>query len=108
MTDRLEFAHAGATAGTVRHSNAGGVDLRLDAHPVVAGKDAAQFAIAEATCSDGLVIRQDEACTVTIVFTPGAGPGLRVAVLRLAHDWIGAGANVPLRSEEHTSELQSH
>lgn len=33
---------------------------------------------------------------VTIAFNPEAGLGPRVAVLRLAHDWIGAGANVPL------------
>jgi hypothetical protein len=96
VTDRLEFTHAGATAGTVRLSNAGVVPLRLEAAPALAGEHAAQFAITETTCAQGLVLHKDDSCTVTVVFSPDAGPGLRVAVLRLVHDWIGAGANVPL------------
>ncbi len=96
VTDRLEFAGAGATTGTVRLSNAGEVALRLGAHPALAGEHAARFAIAETTCAQALVLRKDESCTVTIVFSPEAGSGLRVAVLRLAHDWIGSGANIPL------------
>ena len=96
VTDRLELASAGATTGTVRLSNIGGVALRLDAHPTLAGEHAAQFAITETTCAPGLTLRKDESCTVAIVFNPEAGTGLRVAVLRLAHDWIGAGANIPL------------
>lgn len=96
VTDRLEFADVGATTGAVRLSNIGGVALRLDAPPALAGEHAAQFTIAETTCAQGLILRKDESCAVTIVFSPEAGPGLRVAVLRLAHDWIGSGANVPL------------
>ncbi len=96
VADRLEFAEAGAIAGTIRLSNTGGVALRLGAPPILAGEHAAQFAIAETSCAPGLILRKDESCTVTIVFSPEAGPGLRVAVLRLAHDWIGSGANIPL------------
>jgi hypothetical protein len=96
VTDRLEFASAGATAGTVRLSNLGTVALRLIAAPALNGEHAAQFAIADTTCAEGLVLQKDDACMVTIAFNAEAGPGLRVAVLRLAHDWIGAGANVPL------------
>jgi len=92
--DRLEFT--GAATGMVRLSNAGSVALRLGASPVLAGEHAAQFTIIGTTCAPGLVLGKDEACTVTVAFNPDAGPGLRVAVLRLAHDWIGAGANVPL------------
>lgn len=96
VTDRLEFATAGATTGTVRLSNLGTIALRLVAGPALNGEHAAQYAIAETTCAEGLVLQKDDACMVTIAFNPEAGPGLRVAVLRLAHDWIGAGANVPL------------
>ena len=96
VTDRIEFATAGAATGAVRLSNLGTIALRLIAGPALNGEHAAQFAIAEATCAEGLVLKKNDACTVTIAFNPEAGPGLRVAVLRLAHDWIGAGANVPL------------
>lgn len=96
VTDRLEFAYAGATTGTVRLSNVGTIALRLIAGPALNGEHAARFAIAETTCAEGLVLQRDDACTLTIAFNPEAGAGLRVAVLRLAHDWIGAGANVAL------------
>lgn len=96
VTDRLEFMHIRATTGAVRLSNTGAVAMRLDAHPVLAGEHAAQFAITETTCASGLVLNKDDSCTVTIAFGPDSEPGLRVAVLRLAHDWIGAGANIPL------------
>jgi hypothetical protein len=95
-TGRLEFSGADALTGTVRLSNLGALALRLVAGPALNGEHAAQFTITEASCAPDLVLRQDESCTVTIVFRPEAGPGLRVAVLRLAHDWIGAGANIPL------------
>ncbi|MBL8692280.1 MAG: hypothetical protein JNL04_24455 [Rhodospirillaceae bacterium] len=94
MPDRLEFA--GAATGMVRLSNAGAVALRLDARPALAGEHAPRFAIAEATCAEGLVLGEGESCTVTIAFVPDAGPGLRLAVLRLAHDWIGGATSVPL------------
>ncbi len=94
VPDRLEFA--GAATGMVRLSNAGAVALRLDAGPALAGEHVAQFAIAEATCAEGLVLGEGKSCTVTIAFVPDAGPGPRVAVLRLAHDWIGGGTSIPL------------
>ncbi len=94
VPDRLEFA--GPALGMVRLSNSGSAALRLDSRPALAGEHAAQFTIAEATCAAGLVLGEGESCTVTIAFAPEAGSGLRVAVLRLAHDWIGGGANVPL------------
>ena len=93
-TDRLEFA--GANTGTVHLSNKGAVALRLIAGPVLDGEHAALFAITGSTCDAGLILRQDESCMVTVAFRPDAGPALRVAVLRLAHDWIGASANIAL------------
>jgi mono/diheme cytochrome c family protein len=95
--DRLEFSGADALAGTVRLSNLGTVALSLVAGPALTGEHAARFTIAETTCTPDLVLREGESCAVTILFGPEAGrSGLSIAVLRLAHDWIGAGANVAL------------
>lgn len=99
-SDRLEFAGAGATSGKVHLSNTGVVALRLIAGPLLDGEHAAQFAITQSTCDAGLILRQDESCAVTIAFRADTELAPRtaayLAVLRLAHDWIGAGANIAL------------
>lgn len=95
-SDRLEFSAPGATMGTIRLTNHGAVALRLDAPPELAGEHAVQFGISATSCAEGQILGQGESCTVTIVFRPEAGPGLRVAILGLAHDWVGAGENIAL------------
>lgn len=94
--DRLEFGGKDKVSGAVRLSNVGAVALRLVAAPALNGEHAALFSIAESTCDAGLVLRQNESCTVKVAFSPETRPGLRVAVLSLAHDWIGAGINIAL------------
>lgn len=97
-SDRLEFV--GATNGTVHLSNMGAVALRLTASPLLDGEHAAQFAITQSTCGADLILRQDESCATTIAFRADTEPAPRTAayfaVLRLAHDWIGASANIAL------------
>jgi mono/diheme cytochrome c family protein len=99
-SDRLEFfdVPAGSTSPptTLSLANRGTVALRIGSNAAIAGPDAAQFAIAADDCRAGQVLEAGQQCTVTIVFRPEGPQGLRTATLRLAHDWIYGGVNVPL------------
>lgn len=99
-SDRLEFfdVQAGSTSPPTILSlaNQGKVALRIGSNAHITGPDAAQFAIAAEDCRAGQVLEAGQACTVTVVFRPDVTKGLRAATLRLAHDWIHGGFNVPL------------
>jgi len=99
-SDRLEFfdVQAGSTSppSTLSLANQGAVALQIGSAVVVTGPDAAQFAVSFVDCRAGQVLDAGQACTVAIVFRAEGPPGLRTATLRLAHDWIHGGFNVPL------------
>ena len=99
-SDRLEFfdVEAGSTTPptTLSLANQGKVALQIGSNALITGPDAAQFAIAVDDCRAGQALEAGQACTVTIVFRPEGLRGLRTATLRLAHDWIHGGFNVPL------------
>jgi len=99
-SDRLEFfdVQEGSTStpSTLSLANQGKVALRIGSGAHISGPDAAQFAITVDDCRAGQVLETGQACDVTIVFRPEGPQGLRTATLRLAHDWIHGGFNVPL------------
>ena len=85
-----KYSPAGThTRGTVNNCNRGALPLRLAAAPVLAGPAATQFVIASTACGAGAILAAQQSCLMEIAFTPQGEPGLRAAMVFVAHDWIG-------------------
>jgi len=99
-SDRLEFfdvqAGSASPPSTLSLANFGKVALRIGSNARITGPDAAEFVISADDCMAGQLLEAGQACAVTVVFRPEGPKGLRAATLRLAHDWIHGGFNVPL------------
>ncbi|MBM3561338.1 MAG: hypothetical protein FJX53_15990 [Alphaproteobacteria bacterium] len=100
-TERVNFApgtEPGAEASaTIRLANAGAIAVRLGSGPILAGPDAAQFAITASDCTAGRELAFGQACSVSVAFRPrGEGGGLRTASLGMEHDWLRGGTYLAL------------
>jgi hypothetical protein len=91
----LEVGDASELA-TIELGNAGAIAFTITAAPELAGSDATAFALADTSCTAGLVLGPAQACRIDVRFTPAGAAGERSARIAVAHDWVFGAAAVAL------------
>lgn len=99
--DRLDFGaiSQGQTSarGAVTLTNTGTLSLTLTSNSRLTGPQAAEYSIADSSCTSGRLLAPSESCEVGVLFRPPSGAsGLRTAALQVDHDWVSGTAAVAL------------